>query len=254
MAIVRTIAYAALTITTSVALAYALFGLGFVACTTPQATAWIGGTFSGWDHAVFPEEDMAQIAEGVRSFSIEGTDAEALESLVRSALEQTRPELVGAADAAVEAFSAGAGSGTTSALLERYSFPDDALSHLQDCTPIFTAGRISTGVVGAFGLVGAAALWLLCGRRRAGGAILGGALLVVAVLVGLGVWAALDFDGLFAWMHTLFFAQGTWTFPSDSLLISLFPEAFWAAMAGLWVAASLVFALIVGLIGKILSK
>lgn len=32
-----------LTLATSIALAYTLFGLGFVVCTTPQATAAIGG-------------------------------------------------------------------------------------------------------------------------------------------------------------------------------------------------------------------
>lgn len=37
----------ALSIATSIALAYSLFGLGFMVCTTPQATSAIGGTFSG---------------------------------------------------------------------------------------------------------------------------------------------------------------------------------------------------------------
>lgn len=63
ISLTRKLIVLALSIVTSVALAYSLFGLGFMVCTTPQATSLIGGTFSGWEHATYPEEDMAQIAE-----------------------------------------------------------------------------------------------------------------------------------------------------------------------------------------------
>lgn len=82
-----------LTLATSIALAYALFGLGFVACTTPQATAAIGGTFSGWENSVFPEEDMAAIAEATRAFSIEGAPINELSDAIHSALENSNPNL-----------------------------------------------------------------------------------------------------------------------------------------------------------------
>ena len=136
---------------------------------------------------------------------------------------------------------------------DQYSLPRNALSHLQDCTPIFTTGRISVGVVGGFALVGLIALGILAGRKRIGGTLIAGSALVIGILVALGIWAAVDFDGIFTWMHTLFFAQGSWVFNSDSLLITLFPEAFWAAMAGLWIISSVIFALIAGIVGKILS-
>ena len=82
-----------LTLATSIALAYTLFGLGFVVCTTPQATAAIGGTFSGWENSVFPEEDMAAIAEATRAFSIEGAPIDELSDAIRSALENSNPQL-----------------------------------------------------------------------------------------------------------------------------------------------------------------
>ena len=62
MKLVRALLVGLLTLATSLCLAYSLFGLGFVVCTTPQATQTIGSTFSGWDHAVFPKDDMAAIA------------------------------------------------------------------------------------------------------------------------------------------------------------------------------------------------
>ena len=80
------------------------------------------------------------------------------------------------------------------------------------------------------------------------------ALAACAVLIALGIWAAIDFNGIFTWMHTLLFAQGNWIFDADSLLITLFPEAFWAAMAGLWILSSIVLALLTGIVGKILAR
>ena len=80
------------------------------------------------------------------------------------------------------------------------------------------------------------------------------ALAACAVLIALGIWAAIDFNGIFTWMHTLLFAQGNWIFDADSLLITLFPEAFWAAMAGLWILSSIVLALLIGIVGKILAR
>lgn len=253
MKLVRALLVALLTLATSLCLAYSLFGLGFVVCTTPQATQTIGSTFSGWDHAVFPKDDMAAIAEATRSFSIEGTSTDELFATIHDVLAKTSPDIAALIDSG-SAASAVAGTGDAAKTLERYSLPDDALSHLRDCTPVFTTGRISTGVVGAFGIVGVIALALIAGRKRAGGALILGSLIVIAVIVSLGAWAALDFEGLFAWMHSLFFAQGTWTFDANSLLIRLFPEAFWAAMAGLWVISTLIFAGICAFVGRILAK
>lgn len=283
----RRIATIALSIATSIAVAYSLFGLGFMVCTLPQATSAIGGTFSGWEHATYPEADMEEIAEAVRSFSIEGTSSEDLYNTIFSVMQETEPQIAalfeeGSAENAsnttvnnnTNAIANNATAGETSnsgndvntssdnlalsstnlaELEDEYSLPRNALSHLQDCTPIFTTGRISVGVVGGFALVGLIVLGILAGRKRIGGTLIAGSALVIGILVALGIWAAVDFDGIFTWMHTLFFAQGSWVFNSDSLLITLFPEAFWAAMAGLWIISSVIFAFIAGIVGKILS-
>ena len=59
------------------------------------------------------------------------------------------------------------------------------------------------------------------GRRALGRTLIAGGGLVLAAFCALGAWAAIDFDGLFAAFHSLFFQAGTWTFPYDSLLITL---------------------------------
>lgn len=308
MRVVNVLLTGILTLATSACIAYSLFGVGLVVCTTPQATSFIGNTFSGWEDAVFPKEDMETLAQATRSFSIEGTPEEELYDTMYGVLAKNNAELLSLlgldasnADSAANDTEANPKSGTSgsadasgaeasgteatnteaapsestnstntnsssadalahalraeevAAYLDQYSLPANALSHLQDCTPLFQTGRISTGVVAAFGLVGLIALGLLQGRRRAGGACIGGASLVFVLLIMLGAWALLSFDSLFTWMHTMLFAQGNWTFPSDSLLIQLFPEAFWAAMAGLWVLTSALCALVVLLLGKLLA-
>lgn len=248
----------ALSVVTSVALAYSLFGLGFMICTTPQATSAIGGTFSGWEHATYPEEDMKEIAEAVRSFSIDGTSSEDLYNTIYGALQETQPQIAAlfeagsAQDATIDTSSLE--STNLAELEEEFSLPRNALSHLQDCTPIFTTGRISVGVVGAFGIAGLIALGILAGRKRIGGALIAASSLVIGILLALGIWAVVDFNGLFTWMHTMLFAQGNWTFDADSLLITLFPEAFWATMAGLWIVSSIVLAFITGIVGKLLAR
>ncbi len=61
---------------------------------------------------------------------------------------------------------------------------------------------------------------------------------VIALFAVLLVWTMLDFDGFFAAIHSLFFAAGTWTFPYDSLLICMYPQAFWMGMGAVWLATT----------------
>lgn len=317
------LALAALSVGTALCLAYAMFGLGLVVCTTPQATQWVGATFSGWEDSTYPEEDMATIAEEVRAYSIDGASIDdGLLQSIGTALEEARPSVAestgvtaaleelglasgsdsaGAANSNEEGLSgstdssssssgasstasaeasshsssssAASPSGTSTSVSEdepenlfgdselgyalstvtdRYTLTEDALSHLKDCTPIFTTGRISTGVVGGFGIAGLVALFVLAGHRRVGATLVAASAIVFAVIALLGFWAATDFQGLFTWMHSLLFAQGNWTFNASSLLINLFPQAFWAAMAGLWIISSLLCATAVAAIGKLL--
>ena len=61
----------------------------------------------------------------------------------------------------------------------------------------------------------------------------------LAVLVVLGLWGVIDFNGLFAAFHSLFFVDGTWTFNYDSLLISMYPIDFWMGMGAVWVGSAI---------------
>ncbi|HET6350659.1 MAG TPA: DUF1461 domain-containing protein [Coriobacteriia bacterium] len=111
----------------------------------------------------------------------------------------------------------------------------DEVSHLDDVAGVISGARSTT-----LALALAAAAWIaLCvraGRAKAvaRGLTVGG-LLTLGLLALAGVAGTTDFDALFVRFHGLFFANGTWTFPVDSALISLFPEPFWMVSGVAWV-------------------
>lgn len=61
--------------------------------------------------------------------------------------------------------------------------------------------------------------------------ILYGSTAALAFLILLFLWSVFSFDTLFFLMHLIIFPQGNWTFPAESLLITLFPERFFFDMA-----------------------
>lgn len=117
----------------------------------------------------------------------------------------------------------------------------DAVQHLDDVRRVLAGARTVTIVLGL-----ALIVWVVVFARRRPRE-LSRALLVAAAILGAfvlvaGTVALTDFDAFFSAFHGLFFAPGTWTFPSDSLLIRLFPEPFWVAAGAAWAVGVLVMA------------
>lgn len=65
---------------------------------------------------------------------------------------------------------------------------------------------------------------------------------VGAAVVVIGAVVALGFDWFFVTFHHVLFAEGTWTFSSESLLMRTFPEPFWIAAAAGWLGVVIVLA------------
>jgi integral membrane protein (TIGR01906 family) len=110
----------------------------------------------------------------------------------------------------------------------------EAISHLDDVRAVIAAAILVTAML-MLGL----AVWIgvaVYHRRYAvlGGALSIGAAVVAGLVVSVALFAAVDFDAFFSGFHRLFFEPGTWVFPSDSVLIRLFPEPFWVAAGVAW--------------------
>jgi integral membrane protein (TIGR01906 family) len=127
------------------------------------------------------------------------------------------------------------GEGALPARVEgREGFESAAVSHLEDVRDVLRLARIVTGLIAV--TLAAWIAWALSRTRfrDVGEALRYGALVgVVGVSIAIA-FAIVDFDTFFTAFHGLFFADGTWTFPGDSLLIQLFPEPFWASLGGAW--------------------
>lgn len=136
----------------------------------------------------------------------------------------------------------------------RPAFDDSAVSHLEDVREVIWAANLVTGM-----LVIALAVWVGVAAAQgrlwdvASAFFLASGITFGLVFLGALV-ALLDFDTFFAGFHSLFFAPGTWTFPSGSLLIQLFPEPFWAISGLSWAALCLLAAGLYLLVGAALRR
>lgn len=131
---------------------------------------------------------------------------------------------------------------------------DSMLTHLEDCTLIFT---VLTSVFEAALVVAAVMLGLSAvfgGRKRVGRNLFWGGAIALIIFAFFASWVGFDFNGFFTWMHSLFFQNGTWTFPGDSLLISMYPENFWLSMGIIWASISAAIALVLIIVGLVLRR
>lgn len=78
-------------------------------------------------------------------------------------------------------------------------------------------------------------------------ALLGGAVLTVAIILGIILLVLVGWNTFFVGFHNLFFAPGTWQFAFTDTLIRLFPEKFWFDVALLITVGTLAEAALIGL-------
>lgn len=254
-------------------LAVTLLVCGFAACCLPVTTASLAGAVSTGADSPYTHEQLVELAQETRTFTVDAHSSmeEARESLAadvvaaaREASAEGAPKYSqwtqqakqvlgdggGESSAAVadagEAGAAAAAGGTAletmdalAKVSDRYALDADAVSHLEDCNGLITGLSSYLGMIGVAALI----IALVLGFRKQFAALafmlrMGPALLL-AVLVVLGLWGLVDFNGLFAAFHSLFFVEGTWTFNYDSLLISMYPIDFWMGMGAVWVGSAI---------------
>ena len=223
-------------------LAVTLIGAGFAVVAIPDAaTATLSRAFSGCDqpNAPFTADELASMAIAGKHYTFDDNDREKLDAAIAEA------------NAAAEAV--GRATASTRELAAR-SLPADAISHLDNVYRVASMAKPALVIVAVLCIAGLAHVAVRIGRRALGRTLIAGGGLVLAAFCALGAWAAIDFDGLFAAFHSLFFQAGTWTFPYDSLLITLYPTAFWMGMGGIWLAVTCIASIICIIVGRLLRS
>jgi integral membrane protein (TIGR01906 family) len=184
-------------------LALFLIGVSVVPLTIPAFTKYLSLRTSLAKEAGLSPSRMAQIAEQVRQFVVDGEpDADA----------STLPAVVDG----------------------RAGFDGAAVSHLRDVSRVLARSRTVTGVLAVVLVLG---LGYEVARKRTdriADALTAGAVWSVALVIACVVVATTNFDWFFSEFHGLFFKSGTWTFSYGSLLIRTFPEPFWMTAGEVW--------------------
>ena len=199
-------------------LAITLVAAGFAACAAfPQTTEMLAGAFSGNGNpgTPFSHDELVQAAVATRDYTVGSNDREAVFSMLHAINESAGTPY---AEASPDELAAAP---------EEYTLPADALSHLDDVYHVVAGARIGLIVVALVAVAACAHMAVRVGRRALGGVAQAAGIAVVAVFALLAAWVVADFNGFFAAFHSLFFANGTWTFSYDSLLITMYPPEFW---------------------------
>lgn len=121
--------------------------------------------------------------------------------------------------------------------LDPSDFDETDRLHMDDVLHLFRMGRRVAFVCLAAGMA------LLLFARFDGAGMLLGLGCFAALLAGMGLWAALNFDGWFTAMHRLMFTNELWLLdPAFSTLINMMPLGFFIDAAFATVGRFLLFA------------
>lgn len=264
-----------LCILASVALAFTYMAIGFAVCAGfPQITRNLSSDNSAFDASPFAHDQLVDLACETRAFTVEGYARDAEGDDVANERYATR--LISCAEASAADPEKGplwseearsvldAGSSGQMAPLDAmfalyridpsYALDADAIAHLDDVNDVAASARmplLGCTMIAAFCLM---ALVMMFGPVAAGRALLYGGAGALALFAILGAWGLFGFDALFAWVHSLFFAEGSWVFPADSLLIQMYPAGFWIGMGAWWLCSSCVVAAASVVIGLIIIR
>ncbi|NLE44144.1 MAG: TIGR01906 family membrane protein [Chloroflexi bacterium] len=132
------------------------------------------------------------------------------------------------------------------------AFNERELSHMADVQHVLRQLLIVGDIAGAFVLLGGAILFVRRATRQLlAVASLNGSLLIAALLVGIGIYMSVDWNGFFTAFHRVCFHGDSWLFAYSDTLIRLFPIPFWVDVAIALVGIVGVGALVLGVGGYV---
>ncbi len=249
---------------TAIALAVVFVAVGLAACMAPPVTQSLSNMFAKDGLSPYDRSQLVQVADATRDFSFGTHDERALYRTIYQVCKEYEQKIADAGGVVPSDFpkldrvtdmtslpqlkSAFAGAS------ELYCYSENTVSHLDDCYKLIA--RAFPWLIVALGVAIVGLVFTgVVGRKHALGSVLFSAgILVVVAFVALGVWAAVDFNGFFRMFHQLFFSQGNWEFPYDSLLICALPTEFWMGMGAVWLVVAIVMSVLSIVIGRKLRK
>ncbi|MEG0072364.1 MAG: DUF1461 domain-containing protein [Raoultibacter sp.] len=237
-------------------LAFSLIGGGLFVCCAPQTTATLARDFSGNESSTFSKEAMVELAIAGRDYTVDGTSLDKFYTIIyedamngaKENIQKWLPKGVDISGIDISGLAQFFGGAS-----DVVGLPADAITHLDDVRGVINNGKMAIVVAVVGALFTSVIVYLTRGRRRIGLLLMGSAIAVLAAFIGAGLWALIDFNGFFAFFHSLFFAEGTWTFSADSLLIKMYPPDFWIGMGARWLATSVFSCAVIGLVGFLLK-
>lgn len=128
-------------------------------------------------------------------------------------------------------------------------FTTDEKSHLYDVKKLSTLALISWGLLsilllGLFKFYGTQVRFIFYSSIK----------ILVFIFITGGITALFWWESLFVLFHQVFFPQGNWSFPENSMLITLYPKQFWQIAAMMIGILSIVLALLSNLLVKTLLR
>jgi integral membrane protein (TIGR01906 family) len=134
----------------------------------------------------------------------------------------------------------------------RTSFTPDVVSHMQDVRYVLQGVQIAVLILTILLVAALVFPGMRAGRVTMGNGLFFGGLAAVIVALLFAIIGGINFDALFTAMHQIFFAEGTWTFAEDSLLICAYPVGFWIGMGVAWAVVLVLLSTLVAVAGFLL--
>lgn len=224
----------------SIFLAITYIAIGYAVCAgIPFVTEKVAAATVDDASSPFGKVELVEGAVATRDYSFGSHDLDAYMATIRDMNQEAGTPYA---------------DGDLAGAPEQYTVTPEAITHLDDVYEV--SSRLLMPI---FGIAAIAAFLLFGGFRMFGPRVVANMLVIGGCIAGgllvlLGLWALISFDSFFAAFHGLFFAQGTWTFPSDSLLITMLPEGFWAGIGGVWLTLSILLAAVSVVLGVVLRQ
>ena len=267
------------------ALVFVLFAAGYFACSQPITTHIFSQNTSNYESSPYALDDLNALAMASRDFTVDARPAGTTIDDARIAFNQTlmnaathsatrylnvtkddsnelnqqKKELWTEMMSALgdsrpnDAFGkedVNAVADKMAATSDRFALDEDAFRHLNDCNELINRIVPLVGIAGIIALCCLLVLLVLRQWRWIARMLTIAPLILIIAFEWMGTWAFLDFGSFFTAFHGVFFPQGNWTFSYDSLLICMYPTAFWMGMGALWLATTALASIIVLLFGR----